>query len=141
MADFVFVLQLTGFQHGDLPFTLKRNSITLVRNGHTQTFTFDTPFLLDHTDRAIQTYYLMTRSNHGIAVDEPGLPYDFHGDVIQTALKTAIFTSQQPLPPTGSCPYKGYTEHSDAGLPHPSRRRLCQRPHMGPYRLWLSTGP
>ena len=64
-------------------------------------------------------------------VDEPGLPYDFHGDVIQTALKTAIFTSQQPLPPMDSCPYKGYTEHSDAGLPHPSRRRLCQRPHMG----------
>ena len=38
MADFVFVLELAGFQHGDLPFTLKRISIARVRNGPAQTF-------------------------------------------------------------------------------------------------------
>ena len=98
MAAFVFVLEFAGFQHGDLPFTLKRIRIAPVRNGPEQTFTFNIPFFLDHNDRAIQTYHFTTRSVHGIALDEPGLPYDLRCDVVHTALKSAICTSQRPLP-------------------------------------------
>ena len=100
MAEFVFILELAGFQHSDLPFTIKCVSIVPIRNGPVETFTFATPFLLEHSNRAIQTYLYTTRSIHGITLDDSGLPYDIRGDVIQTALKSALFASQRPLPPS-----------------------------------------
>lgn len=55
MADFVFVIEIAGFQHGDSQFIIKRVSISPVREGTMATFTFETSFLLHHSDSAIRT--------------------------------------------------------------------------------------
>ena len=74
MADFVFVIEVSGFQQGELPFYVKRLSIALVRAGSCHTF--NTDFLHDHEERALSTYRFATRMIHGINLDEPGLAYE-----------------------------------------------------------------
>ena len=77
MADFIFVIEMAGLQHGNGQFTIKRVSISPVHEGTMAVFTYDTSFLLHHSDSAIRTYHFTTRHIHGIALDEPGLPYSY----------------------------------------------------------------
>ena len=98
MADFVFVIEMAGLQHGDGQFTIKRVSISPVRERTMATFTYDTSFLLHHSDSAIRTCHYTTRHIHGIAFDEPGLPYSLRGETISTTLKNHIFGALRPIP-------------------------------------------
>lgn len=100
MADFVFVIELAGVQHGYGQFTIKQVSISPVRKGTMATFTYDTSFLLHHSDSAICTYHYTTRHIHGIAVDEPGLacPTVYGGETIGTTLKNHILRGLRPIP-------------------------------------------
>lgn len=98
MADFVFVIEIAGFQHGDGQFIIKRVSISPVREGTMATFTFETSFLLHHSDSAIRTYHYTTRHIHSIALDNPGLPYSLRGETISTTLKHRIFGALRPIP-------------------------------------------
>lgn len=98
MADFVFVIEIAGFQHGDGQFIIRRVSISPVREGTMATFTFETSFLLHHSDSAIRTYHYTTRHIHGIALDNPGLPYSLRGETISTTLKHHILGALRPIP-------------------------------------------
>ena len=62
------------------------------------TFTYDTSFLLHHSDSVIRTYHYTTRHIHGIALDEPGLPYSLRVETISTTLKHHIFGALRPIP-------------------------------------------
>ena len=94
MADFVFVIEVSGFQHGELPFYVKRLSIAPVRVGSCHTFTFNTDFLRDHEESALSTYRFAMRMIHGINLDEPGLAYELRFEVIQSTLKHLLFPSK-----------------------------------------------
>ena len=50
------------------------------------------------SDSAIRTYHYTTRHIHGIALDEPGLPYSLQGGTISTTLKKHIFGALRPIP-------------------------------------------
>ena len=97
MVDFAFVIEVSGFQHGDLPFYLKRLSIAPVRDGPSHSITLNTDFLRDHDERALSTYRFATRTIHGIDVDEPWLAYELRYDAVQSTLKHLIFTSERRL--------------------------------------------
>jgi len=100
MADFVFIAEMAGFQHGDSPFYLKQISLVPVRSGSGTllSFTYATDFLLTHSDSAMRTYHYTTRHIHGIALDETGVPYHLRGETICTAIKHHIFQTLQTLP-------------------------------------------
>ena len=69
MADFVFVAEMAGFQHGDSPFYIERIFFAPVCSGPLVSFTYAKDFLLEHSDSALRTQ--TTRHIHGIALDEP----------------------------------------------------------------------
>lgn len=100
MADFFFITEMAGFQHGDSPFYLKRISLAPVRagSGTLVSFTYATDFVLTHSDSEMRTYHYTTRHIHGIALDETGVPYDLRGETIRTAIKHHIFQTLQTLP-------------------------------------------
>ena len=85
--DFVFVVEMAGFQHGDLPFALKRMTIAPVRDGPPHKLTFDMMFLLDENPRAMHTFTFQTTNIHGISIDEPGISYERRRDAILTIIK------------------------------------------------------
>ena len=60
LADFAFVIEVSGYQHGDLPFYPKRLSIAPVRAGSCHSITFNADFLLHHDERALSTYRFAT---------------------------------------------------------------------------------
>ena len=97
MADFAFVIEVSGFQHGDLLFYLKRLSIAPVRAGSSHSITFNADFLRDHDERALSTYRFATTTIHGIDLHEPVLAYDLRYDAVQSTLKHLLFTSQRRL--------------------------------------------
>lgn len=96
--DFVFVVEMAGFQHGDSPFYLKRVTVAPVRNGQPSTFTFDTMFLTDEYPRARATFNYQTRYIHGISMDDPGIPYALRSEAIITAVKQHIFPRLHDIP-------------------------------------------
>ena len=98
MADFVFVIEMAGLQHGNGQFTIKRVPISPVHEGTMATFTYDTSFLFHHSDSAIRTYHYTTRHIHGIALDEPGLPYSLRRETISITLKKHMFGALRPIP-------------------------------------------
>ena len=55
MADFVFVAEMAGFQHGDSPFYIKRIFFAPVCSGPLVSFTYAKDFLLEHSDSALRT--------------------------------------------------------------------------------------
>ena len=93
-ANFVFVIEVSGFQHGNLPFYIKRLSVAPVTAGSYHTFTFNTDFSLLQQRQSTFNLPDATRIIHGINLDEPGLAYDLRYDVVQSTLKDLPFTSQ-----------------------------------------------
>ena len=55
MADFVFVAEMAGFQHGDSPFYIERIFFAPVCSGPLVSFTYAKDFLLEHSDSALRT--------------------------------------------------------------------------------------
>ena len=66
--------------------------------GTPTTISFDTLFLLDETQRAINTFNFQTQRIHGIPLDEPGVPYSLRKDAIHTAIKAMAYKSLSDLP-------------------------------------------
>ena len=55
IADFVFVAEMAGFQHGDSPFYIERIFFAPVCSGPLVSFTYAKDFLLEHSDSALRT--------------------------------------------------------------------------------------
>jgi len=80
--DLLFVFEIDSFQFHDGLFVLKCIVIHPVQAGPPAVYTFETYFLLNEPEDALQTYRYATKNLHGLPMSLPALPYDFRSEAV-----------------------------------------------------------